>query len=376
MTNKGIIIYPAADEGSMKRKGGRKERMKRLIAGGLALLMLMAMSTGFGLTYSVDPSSGLYVDENGNTIAEYWDDQAGIYIVDGVAYAIENTDTSSSSESSGATETSSTGSESYQNPDGGMTVTSSDQTGAFDSNAAAAQQEEESTDTGTASLTPEEWRARMEKAMKANGVNTGTMYVDESGAMFAVEVVYVGLGRSEVILEGKNVMVPTSSLVWETEAPPEKRLAIVTPTKQSYITMRAKMSKKAFVMEHCEKCRVVRVISTGNTWTMVDDNGLRGYVLTSGLTFYSNDPREYRTGVITFRGKTTSRNMIHVRSSNKNSSRQLAEFACGTPLTIFEHDEKWCEVDVGGWHCYILSEFVTMDEVPLSAASQNQSAEP
>ena len=342
--------------------------MKRCLAGWLALLMLMAVSSGCALTYSLDPATGLYVDENGNPISEYWDEGAGIYIVDGVAYPISNTDGSASSSSSAA--------ETTQNADGGMTLISSDQTGAFDSNAAAAQQEEEGSETGSAGMTPEEWKARMEKAMKANGISTGTVYVNEDGSVNPVEVTYVGLGRSEVILNGESVMVPTSSLVWDTEAPPEKRLAVVTTARQSYITMRAKMSKKAFVMEHCEKCRVVRVISTGNTWTMVDDNGLRGYVLTSGLTFYPNETREYRTGVITFRGKTTSRNTVHVRSANKNTSRQLAEFACGTPLTIFEHDENWCEVDVGGWHCYIKSEFVTFDEAAVSAANSNQSSEP
>ena len=347
--------------------------MKRCLAGWLTLFLLFAAVSGFALTYSVDPATGLYVDESGEVIAEYWDEGAGIYIVDGVAYPISNSDGGSASSGAAA-------SEPLQNPDGGMEVTSSDQTGAFDSNAAAAaaqQGEEDGSTTGSAGLTPEEWRARMDKAMQANGVSTGTVYVDENGTATPVEVSYVGLGRSEVILNGVAVMVPTSSLVWESEAPPEKRLAVVTTQRQSYITMRAKMSKKAFVMAHCEKCRVVRVISTGNTWSMVDDNGLRGYVLTSGLTFYPNDPREdYVSGVITFRGKTTSRNTVHVRSSNKGSARQLAEFPCGTPLTIFSQDEKWCEVDVGGWHCYIMNDFVTFDEVAVAAASETTGPEP
>ena len=345
--------------------------MRRCLAGWLALLLMMAVSSGLAVTYSVDPATGLYVDENGDPIAEYWDDGAGIYIVDGVAYPIASSDGSAADTAAPAP----SAEEPVMNPDGGMTVTSSDQTGAEDANDAAAAAADAPTDSSedSAGLTPEEWKARMEKAIQANGSSTGTIYVDENGEAFPVEVSYVGLGRSEILLDGEAMMVPTSSLIWESEAPPEKRLAVVTTERQSYITMRAKMSKKAFVMERCDKCRVVRVIATGNTWTMVDDNGLRGYVLTSGLTFYPNDPREdYTTGVITFRGKTTSRNMIHVRASNKNGARQLAEFACGTPLTIFEYDEKWCEIDVGGWHCYIMSEFVTFDEKTISAHSQNQ----
>ena len=155
--------------------------MKRCLAGWLTLFLLFAAVSGFALTYSVDPATGLYVDESGEVIAEYWDEGAGIYIVDGVAYPISNSDGGSASSGAAA-------SEPVQNPDGGMEVTSSDQTGAFDSNAAAAaaqQGEEDGSTTGSAGLTPEEWRARMDKAMQANGVSTGTVYVDENGNFHA-----------------------------------------------------------------------------------------------------------------------------------------------------------------------------------------------
>ena len=57
--------------------------MKRCLAGWLTLFLLFAAVSGFALTYSVDPATGLYVDESGEVIAEYWDEGAGIYIVDG-----------------------------------------------------------------------------------------------------------------------------------------------------------------------------------------------------------------------------------------------------------------------------------------------------
>ena len=344
--------------------------MKRCLAGWIILLVLTVFSVACALTYSHDPTTGFYVDESGNPVSEYWDDAAGIYIVDGVAYPIENADNNTGNGGSAPAAPPPSGSTPVQNPDGSITVPSADQTGSDTSAAAAADQENNGPPAGSAGLTHEEWKARMEKAIRANGAGTETFYVNENGEGLPVEVVHMGLGRSEILLNGEQWLVPTSSLVWETEAPEDKMLAVVTPTRQTYVTIRAKMSKKAFVMEHCEKCRVVRVISTGKTWTMVDHNGLRGYVLTSGLTFYPNEPREFSTGVITFRGKTASNNTVHIRSSNKNTARQLEEFPCGTALTIFDHDEKWCEVDVGGWHCYILSEFVTFDEPAVSASGQ------
>ena len=57
---------------------------------------------------------------------------------------------------------------------------------------------------------------------------------------------------------------------------------------------------------------------------------------------------------------------MHVRSSKSNKARQIAEFPVGTPISVFEQDEKWSEVDAGGLHCYILSEFVTLQEPLIS----------
>ncbi len=263
-----------------------------------------------------------------------------------------------------------------KNADGSITVVSRDQTGADYSNVDTSNSSSGSSDgSSSGGLTQEEWEARMAKAISANGSVTETVYRDANGNIWPVQVEYMGLGRSAVIVNGERCLVPTSSLTWVTEAPENKLLAVVTTEKQSYVTLRAKKSQKSFVMDHCEKCQVLRVISTGKTWTMVDCNGMRGYVLTSGLTFYDNSPKDFVTGVVTFRGKTTSKNLVHIRSGITGSARQLQEFACGTPLTIFMKDGKWCEVDVGGWHAYIKSEYVTMDDGAVLAAADPEYTE-
>ncbi len=261
----------------------------------------------------------------------------------------------------------SSGSETVKNSDGSITVVSKDQTDVtinVDNGTAAV--------ASSGGLTQAEWEARMAKAVAANGSSTETVYRDVNGNIWPVRVEYVGLGRSSVVVNGDRCMVPTSSLSWVTEAPEDKLLAVVTTEKQSYVTLRAKKSQKAFVMGHCEKCQVVRVISTGKTWTMVDCDGMRGYVLTSGLTFYDNAPRVYTTGMVTFRGNTTSKNTVHVRSGTNGSAKQLQAFACGTPLTVFSQDGKWYEVDVGGWHAWIMNEYVTLEDGAIQAARETE----
>ncbi len=361
---------------------GRVHEMRKYIAGLISLIILATgMLAGTASadnkkveTYKDDETGETYVDEynytTGQVTQTVTDSNGNVEVY---TYSIEqvNDNTNTTTDSSPST----TSDETVKNPDGSITVVSKDQTDADYSDVDTSNTDVSSEDSSSGGLTQEEWEARMAKAISANGSVTETVYRDANGNIWPVQVEYMGLGRSSVIVNGERCLVPTSSLTWVTDAPDNKLLAVVTTEKQSYVTMRAKKSQKAFVMSHCEKCQVLRVISTGKTWTMVDCNGMRGYVLTNGLTFYDNAPKDYVTGMVTFRGKTTSRNMIHVRSGTTGTARQLQEFSCGTPLTIFSRNDKWCEVDVGGWHAYIKSEFVTMDEGAVLAAADPEYSE-
>ena len=329
---------------------------RRLIA--LILLAAMLGCATSALAYTKN-AQGLYVDESGIVIADYWDDAAGIYIVDGVGYAIENTDGGASSSSSSSPSSSGGAANLPKNADGSVTVESGQ-----------IQIEDPTESTGSGHLTQEEWAARWAKYTAKNGTTTGTVYMKDDGSVVPAEIQYLGLGRSTIVVDKEKMLVPTSSLKWDTEAPEDKLLAVVSTTKQSYVTMRAKKSKKAFVMGHCEKGKVLRVINTGKTWTFVDDEGVRGYVLTSGLTFYNNQPRQWAPGIITVNGKTPRGNYVHFRTSASNKGKQSAvEYPVGTPITVFNQEGDWSEIDLAGYHCYMLSKFVTLQE-PLVKAEE------
>lgn len=333
--------------------------MKRFICFLTAVALLCCSSAALAYTKNSD---GLYVDSSGNVIDELWDEAGGLYIVNGVGYSIVNAD--EEEPSSGV----------QQNEDGSITVESG-----------TIQSDDPSSSGESGHLTQSEWAARWAKYTAANGTTTGTVYLSETGEAIPAEILALGLGRSTIRINKEKLVVPTASLRWDTEAPKEKALAVVTLSKSpklSYVTLRAKKSQKSFVMGHCNKGRVLRVISTGKTWTMVDDAGIRGYVLTSGLTFYENTPRNYAAGIITVKGKTPSGNYVHVRTSPSGKSgyvrdqetSKAVEYPVGTPITVFAKDEKWCEIDVEGFHCYILTEFVTLQE-PLVEPEPEQEPE-
>ncbi len=339
--------------------------MKRIVSCFLSLLLL-GIAVSAAASYSLDPVSGLYVDSQGQVIAEYWDDAGGIYIVDGVGYKIQDADDpsytgedNSGQSSSSSSENSAPAGVSYAE-DGSMEVESG-----------ALPIEEEQNGKSSEGLTPEEWRARMDKAVSVNGLaDNQVVWTDENGEPHLAEALYYGLGRSAIRYNGMNLMVPTSSLDWEADVPEDHVLAVVN-SKSHFVKIYASTSKKSTVMANCEKLRVLRVVSGGDNWTKVQCDEYRGYIQTSLLTFYGRNSQEYTTGWVTYKGRKDSKNTVHIRSSNTNNAGQLSEFICGTPLTIFYHDDKWCEVDVGGWHAYILTKYVTMDEEPaLSASAQ------
>ena len=300
--------------------------MKRWIACLLAMGMIATLNTALALSKN---GEGLYVDANGNVIDESEDEwgthMPGYYIGEGVAYPIDGDSGSSSvpapsySSSGGMTVSSSDGSlnslpdTAIINPDGSVTL----QSGSMQIDAG-------SDGTGSGHLTEAEWAARLAKANAKLGVTTGVAYIDVNGDPHPATIETLGLGRSTIVVDGTRMLVPTASIVWDTEAPEDKVLAVVTTTKQTYATMRAKKSQKAFVMGHAEKCTVLLVISTGKTWTLIDNQGVRGYVLTSTLTFYDNKPRQYAAGIITVKGKATTKgSTVHVRSSKSNKARIL-----------------------------------------------------
>ena len=337
--------------------------MKQIFCALTALIMLLCAASLSAADVEVDEEGGV------------WDYDAGTYTApDGAVYSITNEDgggasssgassgSSSSSSSSGAiTVASSDGSEDptaglQKNPDGSVTVESG-QISAPDDSEGTGQH-----------LTPEEYAARWAKYSARNGSTTGTVYMDPYGNIHPVEIKTLGLGRSLVVLEdGEKQLVPTASILWDTEAPEDKVLAVATPSKQSYISIYAKSSKSSFKLAQVLKCRVLRVIRVGKNWTFVDDAGVRGYVLTSAITFYSNAPKQYVGAMITVKGKTPRGNYVHYRTSPSRKAKQSSiEYPVGTLITVFSLQDGWYEIDLDGYHCYMAESFVTLENpLPL-----------
>ena len=216
-----------------------------------------------------------------------------------------------------------------------------------------------------APLTADEYAARLEHAAEINGRETLTVYTDPAtGNRYAVEVRYMGIGRSSVTIDGHPMMVNTVDLQWATEAPDDRVLAVIDTPKNGFAAMYAGKSKKTTLIMQCRLDKVVRVISTGKTWTLVDYDGTRGYVQTASLEFFANDHVDFQAGLVSVKGRVKGRDTVNVRSRD-DTHRYLDPgnpFTVGTPITVFDIIDEWAEVDICGWHCLINSDYLTLDQ--------------
>ena len=222
------------------------------------------------------------------------------------------------------------------------------------------------------------------KAARKNGFSTPTVYRDDDGTETSVQIVSLGLARSTVRMNGEERLVETWRLSWETEAPEDKVLAVITPKDSPNVRLRTAKSEKATIMDRVETARVLQVIRTDKNWTLVDTNDdllPRGYISTSVLTFYPNTKLDYRSAIITVNGSTRAKgeeNRVRIREKGSGKSREVTKFDLGEQLTVIPNEEsgEWLEVDVNGFHGYIQSKFVTYTGEDSGSAESAESAEP
>lgn len=174
-----------------------------------------------------------------------------------------------------------------------------------------------------------------------------------------VTVLSLGSVVSTIKARAGKLEVSTCSLIFDVEVAPERKLAIISPSNAGTVRLFKSASSKSVILQRCTAGRIVPVLSTGKRFTLIHYDDCIGYVQTSVLNFVpaATDPQEM--AYITVNGKTTSRATVKVRQKPSGNSRILAELPAGTHVAVFSTVDKWTEIEAGGYHCWILSEFLT-----------------
>ena len=310
-------------------------------------------------------ASGVETDEDGGV----WDYGRGIYTdPTGQEYEITSDDDSGSGSSSS----------SGSGEDGAIVI----DTGETDPMAGAKRNEDGSIEieSGTggvdiedsptrAPLEGEDWEAALAGVAAQNGSYTPTFWIDpDTGAATEVEVIYVGVGRSMVVLNGTKQLVNTADLKWQTEAPEGKVLAVVR-SRQIWMRKHASNDIKNLKFKQIYRDAVVRVIAITRTgWAFVDHEGDRGYVKADTLEFFANDHTDIEAGYLSLNGKTSGKGIVQVR--DPQTLKILGQYKPGTPVTVFDilDDFGYAEIDIEGWHCVVMLECLTLERDLVTAA--------
>lgn len=202
-------------------------------------------------------------------------------------------------------------------------------------------------------------------AFSKYGGSAPAVYRDDEGGETTVDVCYMGLMRSMIMLDGKKQLVETARLSWDTEAPADKVLAVVQAIGSKEVKFHAKSSTKGTILKRVLTGQVVRVIKTGPQWTLVDLNDPempRGYIATMYLDFYPNIPMQYTPAKVSIAGKTKGNDTAWIHGADDGSMQYIKEITQGEPLTVYAENGTWSEVDVDGFHAFIRSKYVTAEE--------------
>ena len=331
--------------------------MKKSLLAALVCACLCLFLCAFAL------ASGVEQDEDGGT----WDYDNGIYTdPSGKQYDI----------TPGGVEENDSGSGTVQNEDGSMTVVTGDkdpvqytEDGGMEVESGQVYYNEP--EATREPLTDEEWKAMLDSVAARNGAETATVWIDpKTGTAASAQVVYMGIGRSCVTVNGQKQLVNTVDLKWETEAPEDKVLAVINAPREGYAWLRKAPNNKITnpKVQQCRTDSVVRVISTGKNYTLVDYNGMRGYVLTSSLEFFANDHTDFMSGCLSYNGKTTGKAIATAKSRDK-SKKRLKDCKVGTPVTVFDIIEDWAYVDLEGFFCRVEAKYITLNHEATAASN-------
>lgn len=172
----------------------------------------------------------------------------------------------------------------------------------------------------------------------------------------------LGSTTSKVRYNGTTTEVNTADLVFSTDVPADKRIAVVYAPNTGKASLRAKASSSADVLKKCKAGTIVSVLEYGKKFCKINYNGSVGYILTSCLQFHSPEEQPTGTGVLSYKGKATGGTTINIRNDADGDSAKITEWRTGTEVLVFGKEGKWYEVEANGMRGYVKDEFLTMNE--------------
>ena len=172
----------------------------------------------------------------------------------------------------------------------------------------------------------------------------------------------LGSSTSKVTYNGTTTEVATSDLVFSSDVPDDKKIAVVYAPRTGKASLRKKASTGADTIKKCKAGTIVSVLEYGKKFCKINYNGSVGYILTSCLQFVSPDEQPTSTATLTYEGRATGRTTINVRNDADGDSAKITEWKTGTEVLVYGYDDGWYEIEANGMRGFVMDDFLTLPE--------------
>lgn len=157
-----------------------------------------------------------------------------------------------------------------------------------------------------------------------------------------VTVDELGTYMCRVSYLSKTEEVLTADLIFGTDIPEDKKLAIIYTPKTGKAGLRSSASGDANVIIQCKAGTLVSVLEYGKTYTMIYYKNYVGYLLTDCLKFHGVAKEAFGIGKLSYNGKASGGTTVNIRLEADSGSRKIGEFKTGTEVTVIKKNEEWC----------------------------------
>ncbi len=190
---------------------------------------------------------------------------------------------------------------------------------------------------------------------KSSGIwkNFKLTLLQSDGTEIPVTLETLGSARC-VVFDGQEMLtVNTTDLIWESDAPEEKRIAYIYAPRTGKCSLRSKASDNYRTLRYCEAGRLVIVLRVGQVYTRILYEGTEGFVLTGALQFLPiAQPDDFTVTTLMYEGRTDSAatiSMYHTASAD----RKLKQFRVGKEAELLGEQDTWAEIELEGMHGFV-----------------------
>lgn len=169
----------------------------------------------------------------------------------------------------------------------------------------------------------------------------------------AVELKTIGSWQTVVRAGGKDVTVQSSELSWESAT--DTRFAYIYAPNAGRANRRMSPRAKASIIDKIPTGRIVLVFEKDDSWSGIYYDGLVGYVQNSTLRFVEDPEKPRATATLSYKGDTHVTTKVTMRSAASQSSKSVVGLKPGMPVVIFDLGKTWSEVEVNGYHGFVLT---------------------